>query len=120
MTSVTHEQVTAAIQAVVEEEGPDYVYPTLDGLGCFYVYDGNASCLVGKVLYCLGADLEDLKRCDDLGIINDLVLERVGIQMSEEAQTALRYAQSAQDQRQTWGEALDRYLKHLAFMEDKV
>lgn len=120
MIEVTNEQVTQAIVAVVGFAGRDYVYPTYDGSGCFYVYNDEPSCLVGRVLHRLGADIQDLRACDELGGINDAVLERVDIQMSKAAQTALRYAQGAQDQRKTWGHALDCYLKVVAYEESKA
>lgn len=111
MTTRTDEQVTKAFLEVVADAGIAYIYPSLDGSGCFYVYDDHASCLIGRVLFRLGAGLPELARCDDVGGISDRVLEIVDIEISEKAQQALRFAQSAQDQRATWGAALIRYLE---------
>jgi hypothetical protein len=111
MITVTDEQVTEVIRAIVAEFGEDYVYPRFEGDGCWYVWDGKPSCLIGRVLHRLGADIEALKSCDDLGGFQEEILVMVDIDMSDLTLTALRYAQSQQDQRHSWGEALRVYLR---------
>lgn len=89
---------------VVADFGEDYVYPTelrdVEGV-CLYWASGKPACLVGHVLHRWGVDVELLK-----GGAYDLPNQ--GVALTEDALEVLADAQRAQDQRMTWGYALER------------
>lgn len=115
-TRFTLADVTAAIEAVVEEKGSDYVYDQRDEYeGCVYVNaDGTPSCIVGRVMHRLYGDeaLDKLSRIEGttprtgafLAIFPDL---------TDDISMALYMAQVEQDNEKTWGEALAAYKREI-------
>lgn len=108
----TDEAVMETLRAVVAER-PDYVYDSeaVDENGvpmCVYVADGAPSCLVGHVLHRLGVPLDALSVFDESGGKDaQLVVRRVLDGTSGATAHRLWAAQSAQDNGETWGEALE-------------
>jgi hypothetical protein len=120
--AITEEEFTAALRAVVEERGADYVYPKydenytlLDALGfpiCQYsTPSGEPACIVGAALAKIDPELVPpygyMKPAHS--VLNDIISEESGFAESPEWVWAARSAQSAQDAGRTWGEALTRY-----------
>jgi hypothetical protein len=114
------EKYLTAMTEIVTEYGSDYVYvrPTHDGGyngGCRYEWADEPSCLIGKVLFKLGASLEMLRRLDaDCGSIINLqsggysdLLAELGIVHRDTTVRVLQAAQTVQDSNGTWGQALE-------------
>lgn len=113
MIVITNETAMQALRDVVAEVGPDYTYPDSerDDLyhACRYVADGKASCIVGRALHKMGVPLEVLAE-HELSSAEMVIRELIddGVIESNESEWATQYAfaQIAQDQRKTWGKAL--------------
>ena len=107
LRAVTDDQVVHTLRDVVNER-PDHVYvsPAGEYGGCLYVdpSDGCPSCLVGHVLYRLGADMTGVARAENAG--PDDASERGGLRLSIRAEQLLATAQAQQDCGETWGTAL--------------
>ena len=105
----------AALEAEVKEAGSDFVYPrTYDAEGfktrCVYVRDGQASCLIGRVLHRLGADIEELAELDrSLSNGASYAIPEVVYGISRRLLLAASTAQAFQDRGCEWGEALERF-----------
>lgn len=95
------------LQEVVAER-PDYVYerPVADSPQCLYVLDNEPSCLVAQVLHRAGYSVETLSGLDGQGPISDAVREVPAIVLTGDAAAILEAAQGAQDDGETWGDAL--------------
>lgn len=122
---ITEAQFTAAITAVVEQRGRDYVYsrpkagqtsPSI----CLYVHTDETNnrtpgCIIGATLVELGISLDALSdREGHPGYYlikgwNDSVYGL--IRTSEKVRNGSSAAQEAQDAAKTWGDALDTYLR---------
>jgi hypothetical protein len=102
-----------ALRTVVFEKGADYVYPGTSGDKCFNFVDGEPSCIVGSVLALLGLTFE---QADRLGVsgsssawdtTRELNLDDdFEWTITEQAKQIFGEAQTVQDNRKTWGEAL--------------
>lgn len=91
----------------VAAANPDYIYERVEGSpNCVYVRDGKPSCLIGHALWNLG--LIDIHLPADLnyGGIHRLAPE-LNIWLDDAELTWLMSAQSAQDTRKTWAEAVE-------------
>lgn len=82
---------------------------------CMYQLDGEPGCLVGQAMFELGLDPETIKEFDDLNsfgseAIRAVVYLRDDVFELDDADELefLSYAQSAQDEGQTWGEAINQ------------
>lgn len=115
MTAFTEEEVTKVFEDVVLEFGANYKYPTQEenpeywsesGVACVYVTKkGKVACIVGQIYHRLGATTQQLQgNGGATGKGNDL-----GFVFPENVRLGLSCAQSAQDQGNTWGQALDEY-----------
>lgn len=103
----TDDEVMATLRAVVAER-PDYVYEAPEEDGCVYVADGTPSCLVGHVLHRLGVSLEALSVLDmNGGLAAWRAVPGVLDGVSGSTVDRLWAAQTAQDNGDTWGEALE-------------
>jgi len=113
---LTREAVTAAIEKVVAEKGADYVYDREHG-GCTYseqTPEGVVpSCIVGHVIAKMDPEL--FQRVAEYesetgGFWWTGVDIRIpGIEQDSAVKYALREAQDAQDDGDTWGEALEAF-----------
>ena len=110
---ITYERALSLVNDEIKKMGHDYVYPTNARGGCDYIRNGEASCLVGRVLFGAGVDLfavpeDTLKRHAD-----DLFrrLDSTGaLRIDDEAWSLLASLQAYQDQGVPWGHALMRVL----------
>lgn len=126
---ITIEAFTAAIEAAVQERGPEFIYPkgeygwrTLIGrpagpshdVTCLYVRTDadEPACIIGAALHQLGYPLAYLRRFegDDGRDVLRMAIENV----DERLVSAARAAQDHQDNGFTWGEALDVYRSVIA------
>jgi hypothetical protein len=94
-----------AIEEVVAETGPDYVYEAPVWGECLYVHEGTPSCLFGKALAKHGADTSFLEYADNghWGLYD--LPEEYGF--SEGAAKAFQNAQSQQDSKEPYGRVLE-------------
>jgi len=122
MIQVTDNAVRTGLQTLVDAAGEDFVYtqrPDTAGTKCVYVHEGKPDCIVGQFLAGLGVSIERLERADArfggvpaYELLDQLVHEGV-VEGSWWTFSALNSAQSAQDDGNTWGEALRSALKDL-------
>lgn len=105
------EYVTRLMEAAVELKGEDYVYDQKDPGGmCYYIRDGQPSCIVGHVLVMAGVEPERIGLKEYLGAwraVPELT------DWDPDIVKALSDAQAAQDHGAPWGEALERYKRFL-------
>lgn len=112
MKFFTNEQVLDALEAVVLNR-EDYVdQRAQDGLICKYQIGGKASCIVGQVLSRLGVPVDVLDAMDRggepaFGDDGNVILLQAGFEVTEAASVALQDAQSVQDNKGNWGDALN-------------
>jgi hypothetical protein len=103
---LTEELALKCMREAVDEYGSDYVYQSPD-MACMYVYNGEASCLIGQVLVRAGVPVTAFGG----GTINTCTIDRIvaylPVTLSEHLVRALRDAQGAQDGGACWGEALE-------------
>ena len=112
------ETVNPVLDELVKEFGEDYVYPGSASKSCYYTQNGEPSCLVGQVLFRLGASIEMLDLYDSYGSVSELVQydtdadSAFGATDVEYADFAvielLQYAQEFQDGGYAWSEAVKR------------
>lgn len=112
-TPFTLDQVLDAAREAVNEKGSEYIYPGA-GSACFYAtYNEKPSCIVGHVIFKLDpeafatiatAEREggESKAATDLEY-SDWLPDNF---WTADAATAMQYAQVAQDEGATWGDAL--------------
>lgn len=114
---ITTQQVTDAITAIVAEAGEGFVY-IAPGNKCVYVHNGEPSCIVGRTLAKLGITIETLEPFDTLchggaagahTVIASLVDAGIEFDDPDTIASALRAAQSEQDDGARWGYALETY-----------
>lgn len=125
----TIDEFTAAMEAAVEERGPDFVYPDeepwMDTYGqCQYsLPDGTPACIIGLALSKLDPDAVP----GHGAVYGASTLLKGRVQGDTEGETnlflsAADNAQDKQDSRETWGQALTEYKDTLAenssFLED--
>lgn len=135
MTELTKAAVAEAIDQLVQERGPDYVYPTAEAGGCYYSFeDGTPGCLVGAVIAKLDpaafdqlvtyeAPLDDgnggisrRKAGSVWSIIREPNTTGLGLVVGEadrSVRDALRAAQSTQDTGGTWEQAREAFIQGL-------
>ncbi|QUE26091.1 hypothetical protein SEA_STOOR_51 [Microbacterium phage Stoor] len=141
MAELTKEAVAEAIDQLVQERGPDYVYPTEEVGGCYYSFeDGTPACLVGAVVAKLDpaafqALVEIEAPVDDgnggvwrykAGTVGTVVAHpapgltglvgggRTDLSVTDrDLFLALKDAQGAQDVGRTWGEAREAFVQRL-------
>ncbi|AXC36209.1 hypothetical protein SEA_MUSETTA_105 [Microbacterium phage Musetta] len=118
MKTFTDEQVTEAIEKVVAERSPDYVYKSgRDDNGCFYASkDGESpSCVVGFVVNALNPEAfrkiveVEINAGESFEVQDALTYTDGELNISTEARRALQKAQDEQDNGKPWGEALASY-----------
>lgn len=63
MINLTYDKAVSLIREAIAEKGEGYVYEKIND-GCYYVHEGQPSCLVGQVLVKAGVDM-DLLNADD-------------------------------------------------------
>jgi hypothetical protein len=102
--------VLDAMRAVVAEHGPDFVYepPTGPEELCVNAHNGAPSCLIGRVLHRLGVPVALLERWPSAPVVElltNLKAELV-VTASPDVAVVLSAAQSRQDGKYPWGEAL--------------
>jgi len=111
MKKVTYEAVLSALTEVVAAEVPEYSYEPKEGeegTRCFYVWEGQPDCGVGRALHKLGVPLEALSEHEGVGaqsLLDHLELDEV-IATDEQSKYMLRAFQRRQDVGVTWREAL--------------
>jgi hypothetical protein len=97
--------LTATLQAIVDEVGPEFCYRDRYGDGCLYVVDDTPACLVGVALHRLGMPVEDLRDWDNEH--SDSTISVVGFDiLSPRAVALLAEAQTLQDDGDTWALAV--------------
>lgn len=122
MTKFTKAQILEAAEHAVEKMGADYVYPrsqpnSPDYGDCVYAEpDGSPSCIVGHIVAELDPEsfalITELRGGDRI-FPADRLWESGFETHSEVAVDALVNAQEAQDNGETWGEALLRLKERL-------
>mgnify|MGYP001617712831 CR=1 FL=1 len=137
MTALTTASVAEAIDLLVLERGPDYVYPAEEAGGCYYSFeDGTPACLVGAVVAKLDPaafqKLVELEAPNDdgnggihrmkaggvrAGTANNqenyLFFCYVEVTAPPRVRKALAEAQKAQDVGRTWAEARNEFVTAL-------
>jgi len=120
---ITVEQARAALTQAVEQRGADYVYNMVNGT-CVY-NDNGPSCIVGQAVYNIDPELfnrlaeeESERRGNDgdglvVGGIESLEFDFV-------AKQALGEAQHAQDNRKSWGEALEVFESTVNYWNSRI
>lgn len=112
-TPFTLDQVLDAAREVVDGRGSDYVYPGA-GSACFYATsDEKPSCLVGHVIFKLDPEAfatiatAEREGCESKAA-QDLIYDNwlPDNFWTDDAIAAMQYAQVAQDEGATWGDAL--------------
>jgi hypothetical protein len=117
------QDVLRIAEQVVSEFGPEYVYQNIGtdrgkGNGCFYVVDGQPSCLVGQIAYRMGASVEWLNQMEtsEAAVLcgytpnwfQGNLPDNPYFTVSRNTAMALNSAQAAQDGGSPWGVALER------------
>jgi hypothetical protein len=121
MIEITKSVVREGLQALIDEAGDEFVYAPVEGPAghnqCVYVDNGAPSCIVGRFLVNLGVTVERLKKADEARyggglsaetLLRELTQEEVVSVWDPSVVYALQDAQSAQDARDSWGEAVRR------------
>lgn len=120
------ENVAKALREAVEEKGADYCYINEAGevanlenaieTQCQYVHTDKPGCIVGNVLHRLGVPLDILSRYETRPAKNvvESLYEQGILEFERKALDMLRYAQSYQDNGNSWGDAEVRALSVLA------
>lgn len=131
------ESFTAAMEAVVQERGPDWVYPLgepgwvlADDLmsasgGCRYVRTDadEPGCIIGAALHKMGVPLHQLRPWEGQSVA--AVIPEIEITLnighaSENLMDAADWAQTRQDLGATWGEALEKFKEVLNGLPRRV
>jgi len=120
------ESVAEALREAVEEKGADYVYTNEAGevanlenaveIQCQYVHTDKPGCIVGNVLHRLGVPLyvlSDYETRPARSVVESLSGRGI-LEFERKALDMLRYAQSYQDNGNSWGDAEVRALSVLA------
>jgi hypothetical protein len=97
------------ISKAVDQNGADYVDPyAAEGAGCFYASGGQPSCIVGTAYALAGATIEQVVAMDSQygGVIDTMPEHVIPIETTPGAIEVFAVAQTAQDNGQTWGDAL--------------
>lgn len=115
ISEMTFENVTPVIEQIVKDAGEDFVFPGQ----CRYFNDYDVpQCLVGHVFHRMGVEYpERVGKFESLTnyfsvdhLFNDLGGD-------PDLGRALKMAQVTQDNRKTWGEALDAYNVYVPAVE---
>lgn len=119
---ITEEQFTSAMEAAVAQRGESWRYPDpLTAPPGYYNgghsptysdHRGNPTCLIGAVLHVLGMRVPSVS--ESPSCLSFLIGP-----LSHKVAMAARCAQVHQDNRQTWGEALDVYRAALEIQESE-
>lgn len=109
---ITAAQALAALEAVVQRDGPETVYVQVgDGSAsqkrCRYEFNGAPSCLVGRALFELGFTIEDLQTLDQHDYPARKLSSAFSDRITDGAAFVLDHAQHLQDLGNTWGAALE-------------
>ena len=115
---LTYDQALASLQKAVEDRGADFVYPAewLSPAGACLNFDPNTGeprCIAGYVYHLNGKEYEQgwtSSTVSSLSLAGKLVAD-------ERTVTLLTYAQCAQDDHKTWGEALEIALQAVADLD---
>lgn len=120
---ITRVAVLDLMCEIVAEFGVDHVYKRIPGrygnfAGCFNwdIENSCPSCLIGHVVYRLGASPELLTVCvgDAASSLIRKFASASGLRLEYGVMDVLGAAQSSQDDGKTWGEALrDALIEHL-------
>lgn len=106
------ERTLELLQQAVDERGADFVYPaewkddgTSEGM-CMYVQpdENGPACIVGYVLHAYGVALDDLSGAEGMGADNACTIFGVDARSTR----MLTLAQISQDNKHTWGHAVQR------------
>lgn len=122
----TTQEITTAMQAVLEERGEDYVYQpsSLDGR-CTYVGGRDIppdrpGCIIGATFFhLLENDVHAIQVMTRLGHANGNAMQWLSNIFGRTAfpykvLPALLIAQQVQDDEKTWGEALEAFLREIS------
>ena len=103
--AITEDQYFEALESAVAERGEGYTY---DGpSGCVYEHNNQPSCLIGLAVTKLGAPIELLKEWDECRNVEGSGITDVApVGMPDKVVKFYAAAQRAQDDGDTWGEAL--------------
>lgn len=116
MIEITAESVVEGLDALVAQEGENFIYKKNAG-ACTYTKHGKADCIVGRFLVAQGVPIERLAEADKHpfgirapGLINQLREEGV-VTCTDGALDILDVAQDYQDSGETWGVAVNHAKK---------
>lgn len=86
---------------------PEFVYvpPGGPGTTCYYVLDGEGSCIIGRALFALGL-IDNSIPFDDNTLTVGALFNTLGIEVDGEEGIWLREVQYQQDSGKPWGEAV--------------
>lgn len=115
--SKTLEENQAFVKALIEavkERGENYVY---EHRHCVYYFDGKPACLIGVALDKVGHTLEEISKIHtnlNLGSNSAGAMSIMGnLGYAEIVCVAAGEAQDIQDDKGTWGQALNQFIKRL-------
>lgn len=124
MIAKTFEENKAFVSALVEavkERGEGYVYKYRQ---CVYYLDGSPACLIGVALDRVGHDEQEIIGLQPLTAVEANAASAVSVMKNlgyaEIICVAASEAQDIQDDRGTWGQALEQFLKRLKASEDSM
>lgn len=124
-TNEVHElskKLVEGVRAAVADRGRDWVYPIYDGTNAKWfdgdeatcvnrLPDGTPACIVGYAAVHAGLEID---RCGGVDAIFTSHPDLHGIQVDNAVYLALERAQALQDDRGSWGLALDDFERVLA------
>lgn len=111
------EHVLEIMREVVDEAGSDFTYQRIahgeQQPKCYYVDNGCASCLIGRVLVKLGWTIDQLLEIEGKTPIS------FGYKFAELTKTVMNAAQSAQDRGCTWTQCYIFACNQFEYLTDK-
>lgn len=123
----SYDEILGFLRAAIAERGEDFVYEPRhrpDGAtGCYYHWEGEADCGIGKMLHDhLSVPLDTLQKMDDAssgGISEQYgLLLQCGIAFDRRAKILMQHFQGNQDDGVPWGYALTEAVEAVEHFEN--
>jgi hypothetical protein len=103
--SALGQKIIAEIRKVAADN-PDFIYQAPYGDACFYVFNGQPSCIVGRALWNLGFIDKTLEKGSDNSIRAHVFLDKhFALDLYE--RDWIDRVQWHQDAKRTWGQAVE-------------
>ena len=130
--TLTVASVAEAIDQIIIERGPDYVYPAKDEGGCYYSFpDGTPGCFVGAIIAKLDPEAFEKIKNDEpiqddgngaqhrepLGSVHTLIREAYVNVADPAVESALARLQASQDRGDDYATAREAFVRKVRRME---